>query len=357
MRNNIQNENNEEINENYLWLSLDDEGLKIVEEKLGKDFVETHKKHIEKEKSLEKKLVEKAFPKYECPDALILSIEDQIHHINKKVIYKNKLLFLLRRIPSPFNYPKAISFALTLVILIMGLTILLQNRHIQNIKMDNEDLKKKIAFLESKNTYQTSPTSEDYSDIIFSSFEESLQDADPNLISNLVLSKTKTISMDLAKLQNSDQTIRLIGYREDTIDDELVLQIVFQSNEQKYKIIVSPRTPNSVNLYKKAILEGKVRDIRTLENHLIALIGEPGIPSSVLNCFVHSEDTNPHQETYSNEETMVFDTNNSESPDTNINTYPPTEDTASEGLISSKIYEMEEYSPTPSSDYDSASSI
>lgn len=272
--------------EKMLWLSLDKEGLEILKEKYGAKFVEKYQHQIEREEKIHKKIIRKSLPPVKCPEEVFSKVKEQILNKSRK---HNPQGILIRVRNFLKVKPEPLFLTTCILIIVMAISITIQTHRVKNLKRDNTFLKEKMALLESTVEKTSGAISDEtpelYGDIIFSSFTEEQKIHNPTDIQNLLLNKTKTISVDINALQNSFQNIQITGYREDQLENEFIIQIGFQSDDLSYKVVVSPCSNKTADIYKSAILRGKVRDVRVIDNHIIGLIGEPGTPHSVLDYF------------------------------------------------------------------------
>ncbi|MCX8065752.1 MAG: hypothetical protein N3G21_11375 [Candidatus Hydrogenedentes bacterium] len=327
--------------ETLFWLSLDDEGLEIIKEKLGKEFTEKYKDRRENERTIQGKILQKVFPSKRCPDELFSKVKKQILKKsveNKSEKFLTKLTNLLKM------RPELVIIASCILISIMGIFMTIQLHHVKYLKRDNLLLREKMALLESSgrksNEADMNNIPESLGEIIFSNFTEEQKIQDLDTIQNLLLSKTKNISMDVNALQNSQQNIQITGYREDQLDDEFIIQIGFQSDNTSYKVIVSPCSTRTADIYKSAILKGKVRYVRVLGNHIIGLIGDPGTPHFILDYFSYPHSS--QEDIFSNSESPNFQNQPNVINDVDKGiTSSPVNNTITEEVVTSEIYQQD----------------
>ncbi len=264
-----------------LWLALDEEGLEYLRMLKGDKFIEQHKEFIFQEKQKEMKISQNLIDKETCPEELICRIKKQIYQ-NKKQNFMKIISNYLSIFPV-FGRKKIIWGTVCILIFCCSLSFIHFKNYLLTLPYKNQT--EQIALIQQKEFDKKNKIEENFNNIVFASTEENISSSDYNSIQELLKNKTQSIAININEIMNPSSNYQLIGYREDSIDDSFIIQIIFQNQDSKLKVIVSPCTSKNIDMYKPAILQGKVRDIRIVNNHLVCLVGEPEISTQILNFF------------------------------------------------------------------------
>lgn len=323
-------------NENLLlWLSIDTEGLETVKNIKGLDFIEKNKEAINKEKKIENFIANNLKNNESCPEELIVSILSSIQE-TKSITKKSKWYnFTHRTIKTTLPLCASIIFCISISLLVF-------------FSRTNDTSNKEVSthFIHDKNI-DTQKNKNDgqshFRDILLSSFDRSLTNSDSETIQNKINSKINNVSINIKDFLNTNNDYQLIGYAEDELEGNQIIQIVFDYKGDIVKVIVIPYSSAGIDLIKPAIENGTIKDIKKVETYFISIIGNSNISTDLFQYISTKVDTEFKLEEY-NDNKVITTTPTNLIENMEDNSYPETQILNAEGAInnesaSSDIYE------------------
>lgn len=324
-------------NENlFLWLSIDSEGLELVQNVKGSEFIDKNKEIINKEKKIENFIVNNLTDNEPCPEELMNSVLNCIQKEKSPVKKCKWYIFSDKTV-------KIILPLCAMIILCASISL-----HIFFSQTNSNLYKKTLNHLTPtqgiappKNNNKEQPN---FTDILLSSFERNLSNSDSETIQNKINSKVNSISINLKEFLDTNNDYKLVGYLENELDGSQIIQIIFDYKGDIVKVVVLPYSPTGIDLIKPSIENGTIKDIKRIENYFISILGNSNINTDLFQYISPAIEIKPDLEkSNDNKIITITPTNNIDNYGNNCN-YQDTQLLDTEGALSnestsSNIYE------------------